>query len=208
MRSVGYIRIKNIRKDKDLREQKALLKAFGCNPIIIEVEEMDASAPASEQTQLQNAIHLLEEPGDALVIARLPILKMPVRRLQIFASSLLKRNRNLISIEEKLDTSTSGFDRQGFLHSLYLLAQLQKHLRDESTRKAIRTSQRRNPPGRGIPTAPELIAKILEIERLRRETCMPVATVCKQILVPVSSYYRIIKKHRDQLTQTSQAVSQ
>ena len=138
MAVVGYSRVST--SGQDHRLQRDALNAAGCDYI---VSEVGSGANENARPQLHRLLSNLSS-DDTLVVWRLERLAATLRHLIETIETLRVRNIALISLSERIDTSTP--EGRYFLDTIAAIQQFQRDLVFERTRaglNAARSSRRR-----------------------------------------------------------------
>src|SRR5213594_3241832 len=98
---IGYARVST--QDQTLDLQKDALEKIGCTQIFSDT----ASGAKSDRQGLEEALHFLRE-GDSLVVWRLDRLGRSLKHLIETITNLNNRKIGFKSIQENIDTTTSG----------------------------------------------------------------------------------------------------
>src|SRR5439155_27185027 len=98
---IGYARVST--QDQTLNLQKDALEKLGCNKIFTDT----ASGAKAERTGLNEALEYVRE-GDTLVVWRLDRLGRSLKHLIETITELNNREIGFKSIQESIDTTTSG----------------------------------------------------------------------------------------------------
>ena len=116
---IGYARIST--DDQQLNLQNDALNKAGCERIFKDI----ASGAKDNRAGLNDAISYVRD-GDTLVVWRLDRLARSLKNLIQIVSDLGDRNIGLKSLQESIDTTTSG--GKLVFHILALLQNLKEHL--------------------------------------------------------------------------------
>ncbi|MDH3675507.1 MAG: recombinase family protein [Anaerolineae bacterium] len=140
---VGYARVST--DDQNLSLQLDALKQADCE----EIYQDQVSGATAERTGLQEALAYLR-PGDTLVVWRLDRLGRSLKHLIEIVTKLEERGIGLQSLQESIDTTTSG-GRLVF-HIFGALAEFERNLIRERTQAGLQAARARGRKG-GRPKA-------------------------------------------------------
>lgn len=140
---VGYARVST--HDQNLSLQLDALKQAGCE----EIYQDQVSGAKAERSGLRDALAYLRQ-GDTLVVWRLDRLGRSLKHLIETVTMLEERGIGLQSLQEAIDTTTSG-GRLVF-HIFGALAEFERNLIRERTQAGLQTARARGRKG-GRPKA-------------------------------------------------------
>src|SRR5512143_1215172 len=143
---VGYARVSTLEQTLAL-QQDALTQA-GCERIFTDT----ASGSLTDRPGLTEALDFAR-PGDTLVVWRLDRLGRSLRHLIDTVALLQERGIGLKSLQEQLDTTTSG--GKLVFHVFGALAEFERDLIRERTQAGVMAARARGRLG-GHPRAPAL----------------------------------------------------
>jgi len=178
-RSLGYARISTAEQHLDL--QRDALERAGCERIFSDT----ASGALDERPQLARVIAALRS-GDTLVVWRLDRLGRSLRHLIDTVTDLRDRGVGFRSLQESIDTSTSG--GKLVFHVFGALAEFERELVRERTRAGLAAARARGRFG-GRPRAmtPDKVRLARQLYDSREHT---VETIAKTLGVSRASIYR------------------
>lgn len=177
--NLGYARVSTLDQHLELQED-ALTKA-GCEKIFRDV----ASGAVDSRKGLTEAIEFARH-GDTLVVWKLDRLGRSLKHLIETVNLLKKRGVGLMSLQEKIDTTTSG--GKLIFHVFGALAEFERELIRERTNAGLKAARTRGRLG-GRP--PKLTSKQIEMgQRLLNDPSVSVAEVCRTLQVSRSTLYR------------------
>ena len=180
---VGYARISTT--DQTLALQEDALTAAGCEKVFHDV----ASGVADARPGLTEALAYVRD-GDGLVVWKLDRLGRSLRHLIDTVNALSARGIGLRSLQEALDTTTSG--GKLVFHVFGALAEFERELIIERTQAGLKAARARGRLG-GRP--PVLSGKKLEMARtLMSSPDNSVPEVCRTLGVSRATLYRAIGK--------------
>ena len=135
---VGYARVST--DDQNLNLQRDALNAIGCERLF----EDKAGGAKAERPGLKQALEHLRE-GDTLVVWRLDRLGRSLKDLITRAEDLKERGIGLKSIQEAIDTGSSG--GQLVFHIFGALAEFERNLIRERTKAGLDAARARGRKG-------------------------------------------------------------
>ena len=182
---VGYARVST--NDQHLLMQEDALKAIGCGEIYHDI----ASGVKAARPGLEDAIAYLRE-GDTLVVWKLDRLGRSIQHLIQTVKSLSERKIGFQSLQENIDTTTSG--GKLIFHIFSALAEFERDLIKDRTHAGLRAARARGRLG-GRP--PLLEEKQVEKMLARYdEQKLTVEEICKIHGVSRPSFYNYLKKRK------------
>lgn len=175
---LGYARVSTVEQNTD--EQKARLKTAGA----IRVFEDVISGRKFDRPGLNELIKQAR-PGDSLCVIRLDRLGRSLKELLETVDDLKARGINLVSLEEKLDTSSAAGEL--VFHVFGAIAHFERRLISERTRDGIAAARKRGKyPGR-----PRLdVDTVSAVQKLVAGGLSP-GQAAKQLGIGRSTAYRI-----------------
>ena len=177
--NLGYARISTLDQNLELQED-ALTKA-GCEKIFRDV----ASGAVDSRRGLTEAIEFAR-CGDTLVVWKLDRLGRSLKHLIETVNLLKERGVGLLSLQEKIDTTTSG--GKLIFHVFGALAEFERELIRERTKAGLKAARARGRRG-GRP--PKLTAKQIETaKRLLHDPTVEVKEICQTLQISRSTLYR------------------
>ena len=179
---VGYARVSTAQQSLALQEE-ALARA-GCGRVFEDV----ASGARAERPGLVAALDYLRE-GDVLVVWRLDRLGRSLADLIATVEGLAARGVGFRSLEEKLDTTTSG-GRLVF-HVFGAPAEFERGLIRERTRAGLDAARARGRKG-GRPRALEE-RKVAAARAMHRDRAIPIGEICRTLSVSRATLYRYLE---------------
>src|ERR687895_197838 len=141
--NIGYARVST--QDQTLNLQKDALKKIGCTKIFTDT----ASGAKAERIGLEEALKYVRE-GDTLVVWRLDRLGRSLKHLIETITELNNRKIGFKSIQENIDTTTSGGSSLGILFGA--LAEFERDIIRERTQAGLLAARARGRKG-GRPKA-------------------------------------------------------
>lgn len=182
-RDIGYARVSTT--DQDAQLQHDALTAAGCYRIFTDT----ASGALQSRPELDKLLDQLR-PGDTLVVWRLDRLGRSIRHLIDQLSDLQDRGIGFRSLQENIDTTTSG-GRLVF-HIFASLAEFERDLITERTNAGLAAARARGRTG-GRPT---LLSgdKLATARKLYDQQDMTVAQIGEVLGVSRTTIYRALRR--------------
>ena len=183
--NVGYARIST--KEQHLRMQEDALKSPGCEEIYTDI----ASGSKSERPGLDNALSHIRE-GDTLVVWKLDRLGRSIQHLIQTVATLSKRKIAFKSLQENIDTKTSG--GKLIFHIFSALAEFERELIRERTDAGLKSARARGHMG-GRPSLLDKrqIKRMIEMYDSKKNT---VGEICKIYEISRPSFYNYLKRQK------------
>src|SRR5919206_330019 len=181
---VGYARVSTQEQTLDL--QKDALESIGCTKIFSDV----VSGAKEERKGLQEALEYVRE-GDTLVVWRLDRLGRSLKHLIETITKLNNRKIGFKSIQENIDTTTSG--GKLVFHIFGALAEFERDIIRERTQAGLLAARARGRLG-GRPKAKTLDSpkKIAMAQSLYDDKNNSIDEICKTLDISRSTLYRYI----------------
>lgn len=177
--NLGYARVSTLDQNLELQED-ALTKA-SCEKIFRDV----ASGAVDSRKGLAEAIEFAR-CGDTLVVWKLDRLGRSLKHLIETVNLLKERGVGLLSLQEKIDTTTSG--GKLIFHVFGALAEFERELIRERTNAGLKAARSRGRLG-GRP--PKLTPKQIEMaKRLLKDPTVGVKEICQTLHISRSTLYR------------------
>jgi len=178
---IGYARVST--DDQNLNLQHDALQNAGCEKIYSD----RLSGDAADRPGLARVFDVLR-PGDLLVVWRLDRLGRSLKHLITLVEQLDKQEVGLRSLQENIDTSTTG-GRLVF-HLFGALAEFERALIRERTRAGLDAARARGRLG-GRPRLLKDNEKALAV-RLHRERRHSIAEICTMMGISRSTLYNYL----------------
>jgi len=178
---IGYARVST--DDQHLNLQYDALQKAGCEKVYSDQQ----SGATTERPGLSTVFEVVR-PGDTLVIWRLDRLGRSLKHLIYLVEQLDKREVGLKSLQENIDTTTSG-GRLVF-HLFGALAEFERTLIRERTQAGVNAARARGRQG-GRPKLLEPNKRELAI-RLHREQKHSIAEICAMMGISKSTLYNYL----------------
>jgi DNA invertase Pin-like site-specific DNA recombinase len=179
---IGYARVST--QDQTLNLQKDALKKLGCIKIFTDT----ASGAKAERIGLEEALEYVRE-GDTLVVWRLDRLGRSLKHLIEAITELNNRNIEFKSIQESIDTTTSG--GKLVFHIFGALAEFERDIIRERTQAGLMAARARGRKG-GRPRALANERKIGMAQALYNDKNNTIDEICKTLNISRSTLYRYI----------------
>jgi DNA invertase Pin-like site-specific DNA recombinase len=179
---IGYARVST--QDQTLNLQKDVLKNIGCTKIFTDT----ASGAKVERKGLEEAQNFLRE-GDTLVVWRLDRLGRSLKHLIETITELNNRKIGFKSIQENIDTTTSG--GKLVFHIFGALAEFEREIIRERTQAGLQAARARGRKG-GRPKAltPKKAKMVQDLYRNKENS---IDEICKTLNISRTTLYRYIK---------------
>jgi len=193
---IGYARVSTA--DQHLRMQEDALKNAGCEEIFTDV----ISGVKSQRPGLDKALEYVRE-GDTLVVWKLDRLGRSIQHLIQLMTSLNEKKIGFISLQENIDTSTSG--GKLIFHMFSALAEFERDLIQERTQAGLKAARARGRMGGRPPLLDNRqINRMIEMYDEQKNT---VAEICKIYDISRPSFYNYLKNYLKQKNQSLQVSS-
>jgi DNA invertase Pin-like site-specific DNA recombinase len=175
---IGYARVSTT--DQTLALQQDALTAAGCKKVFTDT----ASGTRSDRPGLTEALRFMRS-GDSLVVWRLDRLGRSLAHLIETVGELQKRGVHFRSVQEQLDTSTSG--GKLVFHVFGALAEFERDLIRERTIAGLAAARARGRQGgrRGLSQE-----KVRHLRTLAADRTNSVAAICKTLGISRATFYR------------------
>jgi DNA invertase Pin-like site-specific DNA recombinase len=179
---IGYARVST--QEQTLNLQKDALEKIGCTKIFTDT----ASGARTERKGLEEALKYVRE-GDTLVVWRLDRLGRSLKHLIETISKLNNRNIGFKSIQENIDTTTSG--GKLVFHIFGALAEFERDIIRERTNAGLQAARARGRKG-GRPKSltSKKAAMAQELYNNRQNS---INEICKTLHISRATLYRYIK---------------
>lgn len=178
---IGYARVST--DDQHLEGQRDALTQAGCRQ---QYEDRDSGARAA-RPGLTRALEVLRE-GDTLVVWRLDRLGRSLKDLIALVETLDRRGIGLKSLQENIDTTSSG-GRLVF-HLFGALAEFERTLIRERTHAGLTAARARGRQG-GRPKSLDPVRRQLAV-RLYRERRHSIQEICRILGISKPTLYRYL----------------
>jgi DNA invertase Pin-like site-specific DNA recombinase len=186
---IGYERVST--DDQNLALQQDALSAAGCEKIFSD----KMSGAKADRPGLKAALEFARK-GDTLVVWRLDRLGRSLKDLIALVEELESRKIGFCSLQEKIDTTTSG--GKLIFHLFGALAEFERNLIRERTQAGLQAARAR---GRKGGRQQKLTPQQIEIGRtLAADPKRSVASICEHLGISRPTYYRHIAPTEAQRT--------
>jgi DNA invertase Pin-like site-specific DNA recombinase len=182
---IGYARVSTT--DQTLNLQRDALEKIGCSKIFTDT----ASGATTERKGLEEALEYVRE-GDTLVVWRLDRLGRSLKHLIETITTLNNRKIGFKSIQENIDTTTSG--GKLIFHIFGGLAEFERDIIKERTKAGLEAARARGRLG-GKPKAPSLNTpkKVALAQSLYDDKTNTIDEICKTLNISRATLYRYIE---------------
>jgi DNA invertase Pin-like site-specific DNA recombinase len=178
---IGYARVSTL--DQTLALQQDALTAAGCEQLYTDT----MSGSVTERPGLTQALSHLR-PGDTLVVWRLDRLGRSLPHLIETVSQLQQRSVGFRSVQEQIDTTTSG--GKLVFHVFGALAEFERDLIRERTHAGLAAARAR---GRLFGRPKVLTAQqVKQLRSLAQDERNIVAEICETLGISRATYYRYL----------------
>ncbi len=193
---IGYARVSTV--DQHLRMQEDALRSAGCEEIHTDV----ISGVASQRPGLEKALSHLRE-GDTLVVWKLDRLGRSIQHLIQTITSLQNKKIGFKSLQENIDTSTSG--GKLIFHIFSALAEFERGLIQERTQAGLKAARARGKMGGRPPLLDtRQINRMIEMYDEQKNT---VAEICKIYSISRPSFYNYLNNRKKELAKNNSRLS-
>ena len=181
---IGYARVST--DDQNLDLQRDALEKVGCEQIYTDQQ----SGASTERLGLAGVLETARR-GDTLVVWRLDRLGRSLKQLIHLVETLDQRGIGLRSLQENIDTTTSG-GRLVF-HLFGALAEFERHVIRERTQAGLSAARARGRQG-GRPKrlSPHQRELLLRLHQERRHS---IAEICQILGISKSTLYNYLAEH-------------
>src|SRR5437868_13249807 len=182
---IGYARVST--SDQTLNLQKDALEHIGCSKIFTDI----ISGASTERQGLDEALSYVRE-GDTLVVWRLDRLGRSLKHLIETITNLNNRKIGFKSIQENIDTTTSG--GKLIFHIFGALAEFERDIIRERTQAGLHAARARGRLG-GRPKAKALNTpkKVVMAQSLYDNKNNTIDEICKTLNISRATLYRYIR---------------
>lgn len=182
---IGYARVST--EDQHLYMQEDALKSTGCTEIFRDI----ASGVKTARPGLEQALAYLRE-GDTLVVWKLDRLGRSLSHLIQTIQELDEKGIGFKSIQESIDTTTSG--GKLIFHMFSALAEFERDLIVERTRAGLKAARARGRMG-GRPAMLDK-KQIAKMKDYYQEQKMTVTDICKIFNISRPTLYNYLNKEK------------
>ena len=189
---IGYARVSTA--DQHLRMQEDALKNAGCEEIYSDV----ISGVKSQRPGLDKALSYARE-GDTIIVWKLDRLGRSIQHLIHTITTLIEKKIAFKSLQENIDTSTSG--GKLIFHIFSALAEFERDLIQERTQAGLKAARVRGKMGGRPPLLDtRQINRMIEMYDEQKNT---VAEICKIYNISRPSFYNYLNNRRRELAKSS-----
>lgn len=181
---IGYARVST--QDQTLNLQTDALKRIGCDKIFTDM----TSGTRAERPGLQDAMDHLRA-GDTLVVWRLDRLGRTLKHLIATISDLNERGIGFKSLQENMDTTTSG--GKLIFHIFGALAEFEREVIRERTNAGLQAARARGRFGGRRSIQSRDPKKLALARKLYTDQIMSVQEICDALHIGRSTLYRYIR---------------
>jgi DNA invertase Pin-like site-specific DNA recombinase len=179
---IGYARVST--QDQTLNLQKDALEKIGCKKIFTDT----ASGAKAERKGLEEALEYVRE-GDTLVVWRLDRLGRSLKHLIETITELNNRKIGFKSIQENIDTTTSG--GKLVFHIFGALAEFERDIIKERTNAGLQAARARGRKGgRSKALTPKKAHMVQDLYRNKENS---IDEICKTLNISRTTLYCYIK---------------
>lgn len=178
---VGYARVSTA--DQNLNLQEDALKRAGCEKLFTDV----ASGAKAEREGLINAIEFCRQ-GDTLVVWKLDRLGRSIRHLIDTINQLNQRKIGFKSLQENIDTTTSG--GKLIFHIFSALAEFERDIIRDRTNAGLKAARARGKKG-GRPKAMDA-QKVAMAKALYQDVNRDISNICKTLKISRTTLYKYL----------------
>lgn len=180
---IGYAKVSTDKQN--LKLQKDALKAAGCEKIFKDVGS--GARVKDERPGLNKALKYIRK-GDTLVVWRLDRLARSLKQLIDLDNELQERKVGLKSIQESIDTTTSG--GKLIFHMFGALAEFERDVIRERTKAGLAAASARGRSG----GRPEKLNKrqIALAKKLHKDKSYSIGEICNTLSISKASLYRYL----------------
>jgi len=179
---IGYARVSTL--DQTLALQQDALAQAGCTEIYTDT----VSGSVTDRPGLTNALSHLR-PGDTMAVWRLDRLGRSLPHLIETVSHLRERGIGFRSLQEQIDTTTSG--GKLVFHVFGALAEFERDLIRERTHAGLQAARARGRLfGRPKVLTPQQVKQLRSLSKDDRNT---VGEICQTLGISRATYYRYMK---------------
>src|SRR6185295_11316055 len=182
---IGYARVSTSDQRLDLQEDA--LRAAGCERIFTDM----VSGAKTERPGLAAALEACRG-GDVLIVWKLDRLGRSLAHLVEIIQALAKRNVGFRSLQEQLDTTTSG--GKLIFHLFASLAEFERDLIRERTNAGLVAARARGRVG-GRPTGVDEKKRKAALA-LKRDPNYTVQEICAIVGISRNTYYKYTREER------------
>lgn len=176
---IGYARVST--QDQNLNLQQDALDKVGCEKTFTDI----VSGVQTDRSGLQEALAYCRE-GDTLVVWKLDRLGRSLQHLIETVQELQKRGIGFKSLQESIDTTTSG--GKLIFHVFGALAEFEREIIRDRTVAGLASARARGRKG-GRPRA-MTASKAEMVRTLRQDPKRTVNEICQTLQISEATFYR------------------
>lgn len=181
---IGYARVST--PDQNLNLQEDALKRAGCEMVFQDV----SSGSKQVRNGLQEALNCVREK-DVFVVWKLDRLGRSLKHLIEVINYLSAKKVGFQSLQEKIDTTTSG--GKLVFHLFGALAEFERELIQERTKAGLQAARARGRKG-GRPSVMTKKKKTM-LEQLASDPSNNVSEICHTLQISRATFYRYQKRN-------------
>lgn len=182
---IGYARVSTIHQNLDMQEQE--LKKAGCEKIFTDV----ISGAKADRPGLDEVLEFARK-GDTVVVWKLDRLGRSIRHLIETVQMLQERKIGFKSVQENIDTTTSG--GKLVFHIFSALAEFERDLIRERTHAGLEAARSR---GRNGGRPKKLTGKKLKLfHDMRKNPEHSIGDICAAVGISKATYYRYVDEKK------------
>lgn len=178
---IGYARVSTV--DQTLALQQDALTNAGCEKTFTDT----VSGSMAERPGLAEALNFARS-GDTIVVWRLDRLGRNLRHLIDTVNTLKEGGIQFRSLQEQIDTSTSG--GKLVFHLFGMLAEFERDLIQERTQAGLAAARARGRVG-GRPRLS--VEKVRQLRTLASDRTNSVPEICKTLGISRTTFYRYMR---------------
>ena len=187
---IGYARI--AKNDQDLKIQVDALKKFGCEKIF-----KDSGNSLVTRTELEIMNEQIKR-GDNVVVFKLDRIAKSLSKLNNLLKGYYEREINLISIQDKLDTSS--LENEPMYRIVSILSNFQKELKSERIITGLEVAKKRGKKG-GRPKglSHSAIVKAKKAKQLYENDKIKIKDIASKLNIGKTTLYRYLNYNDENL---------
>lgn len=182
---IGYARVSTMDQNLDLQEDA--LKKAGCEMVFKDI----SSGSKQVRIGLQEALNYAREK-DVVVVWKLDRLGRSLKHLIEVINYLNAKKVGFQSLQEKIDTTTSG--GKLVFHLFGALAEFERELIQERTQAGLQAARARGRKGGRPPVMTKKKKTILE--QLANDSSNSVSEICRTLQISRATFYRYQSRNR------------
>jgi DNA invertase Pin-like site-specific DNA recombinase len=180
---VGYARVSTVDQNLDL--QIDALRLAGCEKIFAE----KITGATSDRTELKNMKEFIRDGHDTVVVYKLDRLGRSLKNLIDEVQSFEKRKIGFRSLQENIDTTTSG--GRLFFHVFAALAEFERDIIRERTNAGLKAARARGRLGGRPKKLTETQVQLLR--KLYADKSNEISEICKMFKIGKATLFRLVK---------------